>query len=142
MSRDAQHRIKFDPQRIVGFISGWCGGVDWRSARADWPSRTCNASLRALATTVERVASAEAAASSVSRLGLRRGGCSTAPEHPDALVRGRGEGAPQWPPANTGRANEITLAAARAQASRHAARRRCLSYMSLALITAHNASHY
>ncbi|KAH9633817.1 hypothetical protein HF086_005451 [Spodoptera exigua] len=59
MSRDAQHRIKFDPQRIVGFISGWCGGVDWRSARADWPSRTCNASLRALAATVERVASAE-----------------------------------------------------------------------------------
>lgn len=43
-----QHRIKFDPQRIVGFISGGCGGggEKRRSARADWTLRTCNASLR------------------------------------------------------------------------------------------------
>lgn len=28
MSWDARHRIKFDPQRIVGFILGGCGGAE------------------------------------------------------------------------------------------------------------------
>ncbi|CAH2047665.1 unnamed protein product, partial [Iphiclides podalirius] len=46
MSRDALHGIRFNPQRIVGFISGGCGGVELRAARADWPRRTCNASTR------------------------------------------------------------------------------------------------
>lgn len=51
MSRSAQHKIKFEPQRIVGFISDGCGGNAnvASSARADWMSRTCNASLRELA---------------------------------------------------------------------------------------------
>lgn len=61
MSRDEQHGIRFNPQRIVGFISDGCGGVDWRTARADWPSRTCNASLRGASRQREAAAAARAA---------------------------------------------------------------------------------
>lgn len=84
MSRDARHGISFDPQRIVGFISGGCGGEDGQAARADRPGRTCNASLRA-----------GGRAGEPRRSG---GGGARAP----ALVRGRraarrGPGAPQCP---------------------------------------------
>lgn len=61
MSRDERHGIRFNPQRIVGFISDGCGGVDWRAARADWPSRTCNASLRGASRQREAAAAARAA---------------------------------------------------------------------------------
>ncbi|KAJ0183547.1 hypothetical protein K1T71_001523 [Dendrolimus kikuchii] len=104
MSRDARHRIKFDPQRIVGFILGGCGGVECRSARADWSTRTCNASLRgaddrgARAARGARRAAAGAAASPA----------VAASDHPAGLLRGRCEGAPQYPPADAGHANEIT----------------------------------
>lgn len=101
MSRDARHGITFNPQRIVGFISGGCGGVDWRSARADWPSRTCNASLRGASekrrprpkqrrrTASERCRRAFPA--------LHDSGCGGGPfgapsEHPDGLVHDRRRG--------------------------------------------------
>lgn len=45
MSRDARHGIRFNPQRIVGFISGGCGGVE-RCGAAGGARRLATAHLQ------------------------------------------------------------------------------------------------